>query len=93
MADSFRLAPLPGFDWRRVTWRGPYQTRTEVCSYCGDALDREHSIPLILSNKKTGRCAEFCDQCQATGWGARWDEEVEPRHEPEVLAKRRASGG
>jgi hypothetical protein len=62
------LSPRPGFDWLRVTWGAPDQTRTEKCSYCDQALDHETSVPLILWNKE-GWCAEFCDDCQARWWG------------------------
>ena len=77
------IAPLPGFDWQKVNWGGPDEPRTEVCSYCGDALDHEHPVPLILWDRR-GWTAEFCDHCQATWWGMRWDDTVEPQHEPEV---------
>jgi hypothetical protein len=75
--------PRPGFEWSAVNWGGPDELRTEHCSYCGDALDREHSVPLILW-RRDGWVAEFCDHCQATWWGMQSFDEVTPRHEPEV---------
>jgi hypothetical protein len=88
------ISPRPGFDWSKVNWGGPDQQRTEVCSYCGDALPDQESpnyeIPLILWNSE-GWCAEFCGTCQATWWGIQSFDEIEPRHEPEVrgVARRR----
>jgi hypothetical protein len=84
---AFVLAPKPGFDWTLVVWGGPDEPRTEFCSYCGDALDGENSVPLILSTAN-GWVAEFCDHCQAAWWGIQSFEEVEPRHEPEVRRRR-----
>jgi ribosomal protein L24E len=74
------LEPRTGFKWSAVNWGGPDELRTEHCSYCGDALDREHSVPLILS-RRDGSVAEFCDHCQSDMVGR---DKVEPRHEPEV---------
>jgi hypothetical protein len=67
MRRAMMLKPRPGFDPMKINWGGPDELRTEVCSYCGDALD-EDSVPLILWNAE-GWCAEFCDHCQATWWG------------------------
>ena len=82
------ISPRPGFDWAKVNWGGPDQPRTEHCSYCGDKLptdDEDPSfVPLILWNAD-GWCAEFCDTCQAEHWGIQnFDDEITPRHEPEV---------
>jgi hypothetical protein len=68
---SMQLRPRPGFDPMKINWGGPDERRTEVCSYCGDALD-EDSVPLILWNAQ-GWCAEFCDHCQTAWWGIETD--------------------
>ncbi len=55
-----------------VNWGGPDETRTQHCSYCGDAFPTEYEdpefVPLILWNGD-GWAAEFCDHCQATWFG------------------------
>jgi hypothetical protein len=65
--DRGGLVPSGGFDWGLVSWGGPRQRRTKVCSYCGEML-READLPLILW-KPNGACAEFCDACQRRYWG------------------------
>jgi hypothetical protein len=40
----------------------------ETCSYC-DAPLPEDGVPLMLS-RPDGWCAQFCDDCQRTWWGA-----------------------
>lgn len=67
------LRPAAGFDWTAVSWGGPDQQRTTICSYCEapivdddcDYLD----VPLILTTED-GWVAEFCDACQRKWWGA-----------------------
>lgn len=61
------LNPRSGFDWRRVRWGGPTETRTESCSYCPNVIPEE-SVPLMLF-KDDGSLAQFCDDCQRTWWG------------------------
>lgn len=62
------LQPTPEFNWAQVSWGGPKQRRTEVCSYCDQPLGEE-DIPLMLWNE-AGWCAEFCEVCQEKYWGA-----------------------
>lgn len=91
MARIVSLSPRPGFRWQQVAWGAPDQTRTKVCSYCGDKLPRgdDDFIPLILSTS-AGWVAEFCDHCQATWFQVeKFDEPGEPVHEPEVKRKQR----
>ena len=61
------LAPLPGFDWTKVSWGGPDETQSLQCSYCGDELS-DDEVALILSTE-TGWVAKFCTFCQMTHWG------------------------
>ena len=68
---SATLQPRPGFDWNKVNWGGPDQTRTDRCSYCGDPFPDELEsdfVPLMLWNRE-GWAAEFCEHCQAAWWG------------------------
>lgn len=67
---SATLQPRPGFDWNKVNWGAPDQTRTDRCSYCGDPFPDDESdfCPLILGNRE-GWVAEFCEHCQAAWWG------------------------
>lgn len=66
------LKPHPDFDWSRVNWGAPNQSRTDRCSYCDkpfpDPYDDSDFVPLILWDAK-GWCAEFCDDCQSEWWG------------------------
>lgn len=57
-----RLAPKPGFDWRRVYWGKPNETH-EFCSCCKKPID-EDEIPLQLWSPN-GDMAQFCDDCVA----------------------------
>jgi hypothetical protein len=61
------FAPLPGFDWSKVTWGRPDSVVSPLCSYCS-AVIPEDAVPLILWLPK-GLTARFCDACAATHWG------------------------
>lgn len=61
------LQPLPGFDWTRVKWGGPYEAQSDDCSYCGAAIP-EDDVPLRLWSKG-GFAAVFCDACMTKWWG------------------------
>jgi len=65
MSDD--LAPLPGFDWSRVTWGRPDSPVSALCSYCSAAI-REDDVPLRVWNAQ-GFAAQFCDACQRRWWG------------------------
>lgn len=67
------MIPLPGFNWSKVRWSGPDETRTTICSYCGTPFpddDESDFVPLILWSKD-GATAEFCDNCQRDCFGLR----------------------
>ena len=67
MARQPVLRPAPGFNSTAVSWRGPDEPASEVCSYC-DAGIPEDDVPLILWNRD-GWCARFCHDCQRRWWG------------------------
>lgn len=65
------MVPKPGFNWSKVYWRGPNETRGRQCSYCGNLFPDEDDsdfVPLMLWTK-TGHLAEFCDACQRECFG------------------------
>jgi ribosomal protein L24E len=63
------LSPLPGFDWKRVTWGRPDSPRSALCSYCSAVIsDGDGEVPLIMW-KNDGHAAQFCDVCQRKWWG------------------------
>jgi hypothetical protein len=52
-----------------ISWGGPDERRTEICSYCDEPLpDNDDFVPLILT-RGDGWCAEFCEKCQERWWG------------------------
>jgi hypothetical protein len=63
-----QINPRTAFNWTAVSWGGPDEPASEVCSYC-DAPIGEDDIPLTLWNKD-GWCARFCEACQVRYWGA-----------------------
>jgi hypothetical protein len=65
------LKPGDSFNWTAVGWGAPDQRRTDKCSYCDKPL-REDEIPLIMWNDD-GWCAEFCEACQRTHWGMKFE--------------------
>ena len=61
------LSPKTGFDWNRLSWGGPDEPVSEICSYCDAPID-DDEVPLMMWNAE-GWMAQFCYQCQATWWG------------------------
>jgi hypothetical protein len=61
-----KLAPTPGFDWRKVVW---FLHESVICSYCSGHIP-ETSVPLILFASDE-RAAYFCDGCMRKWWGMR----------------------
>jgi hypothetical protein len=61
------LFPAEGFIWQAVSWGGPDERVSDICSYC-DAPIADDDVPLILWND-VGWCARFCDACQRRWWG------------------------
>ena len=71
------IAPLPGFDWKRITWGRPDSPVSALCSYCSAAIG-DDDVPLRMWNKE-GFAAQFCDACQRRWFGMEtFDEESDP---------------
>jgi hypothetical protein len=75
------IEPLPGFDWRKVTWGRPDSPRSALCSYCSQALGSD-DVPLILFTT-AGYAAQFCDACQRQWFGSKHYDTGEDRQADE----------
>jgi hypothetical protein len=62
-----KLAPKPGFDWRKVTWGRPDSVVSALCSYCS-AVIGDDEMPLRVWTP-SGHAAQFCETCQAKWFG------------------------